>query len=151
MAKDWEYYKNKHLEDEIRSTNRWLEWIETNIESPIERIAFMHLIFLSNQVFGEYELVVTPQVKIGPYRVDFLLRHWDTDTWIVIECDGHDFHEKTKQQAEHDKRRDRFLTKQGYIIFRYTGSQICNDPMEIYEDVGSLVMDRKKALKNMGE
>src|SRR5262245_34455764 len=41
---------------------------------------------------------------------------------IVVECDGHDYHEKTKWQASRDKRRDRILQRLGYRVFRFTGS-----------------------------
>lgn len=142
--KDWAFYKNQHLESEMYTAKSWLEYIEKNISSPIERIAFMHLIYMSNQCFSDYEVVVTPQAKIGNYIADFLVYHWDTKTKIIVECDGHDFHEKTKKQAEHDKKRDRYLTKCGYIVLRYTGSQICENPMEIFEDVGEILMSKKK-------
>jgi very-short-patch-repair endonuclease len=48
---------------------------------------------------------------------------------LVVECDGHDFHERTKEQAEHDKKRDRKLTELGYTVLRFTGREIWRDPM----------------------
>ena len=87
------------------------------------------------------------QEQIGDYRVDFLLQFIDTERVdnnpdpktgrypckevyhnLVIECDGHDFHEKTKAQASKDKERDRILQKCGYPVFRYSGSVIYKDP-----------------------
>lgn len=144
MNKDWDFYKKQHIEDTKNSANLWLQNIEMNIKSPIERIAFMHLIYASNQLFSDFEMGVQQQVKIGGYIVDFLVSHWDTDTQIIIECDGHDFHERTKEQAAHDKKRDRFFSKLGYIVLRYTGSQICSNPMEIYEDVGGILLGKKR-------
>ena len=149
VKKDWDYYKKKHIESEIASANRWLQWIEGNIDSPIERIAFMHLIFLSNE-FAPFEIDVKRQVEIGNYRVDFLVHHWDSDTWIVVECDGHDFHEKTKEQAAYDKERDRYFTVNGYIVLRYTGSQICSNPMDMYEDVGKIILERRRKTRESG-
>lgn len=71
------------------------------------------------------------QQKIENYRVDFLLaavRSPATDpVWAVVECDGHDFHERTKEQARRDKKRDRFFTSQGYRVFRFAGSEIWKD------------------------
>lgn len=56
---------------------------------------------------------------------------------MIVECDGHDFHEKTKKQAKHDKKRDRYLTSFGYTVFRFTGSEIYKDPVwcvcEVFE------------------
>ena len=54
---------------------------------------------------------------------------------IVIELDGHDFHEKTKEQAQKDKERDRILQHGGYQVLRYTGSEVWNDPSGTIDDV----------------
>ena len=48
---------------------------------------------------------------------------------LAIETDGHDFHEKTKQQAASDKSRDRLLTAAGWKLLRFAGS-------EVYADAG---------------
>lgn len=77
-----------------------------------------------------------PQVTFGPYRVDFLIGSlWsepdETDkreNWIVVECDGHEFHDKTKEQAQRDKARDRFLVASGVKVMRFTGAEIWRDP-----------------------
>lgn len=75
----------------------------------------------------ELAMAVLPQQKIGDYIVDFLVVSDFSDDKVVIECDGHDYHEKTKLQAKHDKERDRYLTSKGYKVLRYTGSEIYND------------------------
>lgn len=78
---------------------------------------------------GSVNFLITPQAKIGKYTVDFLL--WFScngkRSGIVIECDGHNFHERTKEQAAHDKRRDRELLLAGYPVMRFTGSEIFKD------------------------
>jgi very-short-patch-repair endonuclease len=72
------------------------------------------------------------QAPIGDYRVDFLLAGLVETTgsihWLVVECDGHDFHEKTKEQVARDRARDRFITEQGLPIMRFTGREIWADP-----------------------
>lgn len=77
-------------------------------------------------------MFLAPQVKSGDYRVDFVLghsRHFDRmQKCIVIECDGHAFHEKTKDQAARDKSRDRFLSSKFGRVLRFTGSEIYRDP-----------------------
>ena len=77
---------------------------------------------------------VFPQVSIGRYRVDFLcaVKMHPADgpyqmKYLAVECDGHDFHEKTKQQASRDKLRDRTLLLHGIPCMRFTGSEIWND------------------------
>jgi very-short-patch-repair endonuclease len=88
-------------------------------------------------------LLIQPQSKIGQYRVDFLLTHetylseLNTDHRVsalryakeelIVECDGHQFHERTKHQARYDRRKDRALQELGFKIFRYTGSEIWDD------------------------
>jgi very-short-patch-repair endonuclease len=85
-----------------------------------------------------------PQIKIGPYRVDFLLAmHFGAHEplgLVAVECDGHEFHEKTKAQAARDKARDRDLQMRGIQVFRYTGSEIWADAGECAaEVVGHLI------------
>lgn len=143
--KDWDFYKRQYIERQISAAESRMKLLEEKFESPIERIAFLYLTDLANECFETFEVQIIDQAKIGPYVVDFLVIHERSNTYIVVECDGHDFHEKTKEQAAHDKKRDRFLTKLGYIVLRYTGSQICNDPMEIYNDVGSIIAERKRS------
>jgi very-short-patch-repair endonuclease len=79
------------------------------------------------------DISISPQAVLRPYRVDFLITHCDTPysrcKGVVVECDGHDFHEKTKEQAARDKSRDRDLQERGYQVFRYAGSEIWRDPI----------------------
>lgn len=48
---------------------------------------------------------------------------------LAIELDGHDFHERTKEQATRDKSRDRTLLKFGWSTMRFTGSEVFRDPL----------------------
>ena len=48
---------------------------------------------------------------------------------IVAECDGHDFHEKTKDQVARDKSRVRDLEIAGWRILRFTGSGDMGGPV----------------------
>jgi very-short-patch-repair endonuclease len=64
---------------------------------------------------------------------DWVFKYVEVD--LIIECDGHDFHEKTKHQAARDKQRDRLLQSIGYKVFRYTGSEIHRDAISCAEEV----------------
>jgi very-short-patch-repair endonuclease len=46
---------------------------------------------------------------------------------LIVECDGHDFHDRTKEQASKDRARDRALQSLGYRVYRYTGSDLWRD------------------------
>ena len=84
---------------------------------------------------------VFTQCSIGRYRADFLIEKRDSPSLkpirVVVECDGHDFHERTKAQAAHDRSRDRYMQTRGLPVLRFTGSEIHADPFkcaaQIYE------------------
>lgn len=57
----------------------------------------------------------------------------------VIECDGHDFHEKTKEQVISDNERTRALQRLGYTVVRFSGSEIFNDPLRCADSFTSQV------------
>lgn len=97
---------------------------------------------------GPDPITMFMQVPIDEYRVDFLIYGVtaecdDRSTWgrvkLIVECDGHDFHEKTKQQAKRDKKRDRTLMAMGYHVMRFTGSEIWNDPRKVVQEALSFV------------
>ena len=54
---------------------------------------------------------------------------------LAVECDGHDFHEKTPEQAKRDKSRDRDLLNSGYPVMRFSGGEIHSDPRKCSEQV----------------
>ena len=66
-------------------------------------------------------------VSILTYRADFVLE-LDLHRRLVVECDGHDFHDRTKQQAAYDRARDRELLQLGFTTIRFTGSEITHSP-----------------------
>jgi very-short-patch-repair endonuclease len=112
-------------------------------------------------------LFIEPQRKIGKYRVDFLIKYGagaysfedgmrlvDKFKRVIVECDGHDWHETTEAERRSEKERDRFLQKshvftrkngaryrvEGSKVLRFTGKEITDDPfkvaMEILDHVG---------------
>ena len=71
-------------------------------------------------------MVIVPQQPISCYRVDLAIHA--RKMRLVIEVDGHEWHEKTKEQAARDKRRDRDLQQEGWNVFHFTGSEVWCDP-----------------------
>lgn len=144
---------NQHSMDEL--TN----FLEAT-QSPIEQIFFLSLytqLVNSAYTIGLYphgastvwktnpmkkgplffEFVIENQVKINDFIVDFrlgllddMLKDYCSLKKIIVELDGHDFHEKTKAQAAKDKSRDRKLQSIGYKVIRFTGSEIWHDPFK---------------------
>ena len=89
-------------------------------------------------LMASYQMHVWSQVTIGKYRADFLIayRPGRRDIkYLVIECDGHDFHERTKEQAEHDRRRDREMLSSGIPVLRVTGAEVWRSPVKAAFDV----------------
>ena len=60
-------------------------------------------------------------------RLDFALTGCQGSR-VAIEVDGHNFHERTKEQAALDRSRDRGLTLAGWSVLRFTGSEVWHDP-----------------------
>lgn len=131
--------------------------MECICKSPIEvafAVAFVMVCrHLSGEVFfREWEpdepalldrvrWVIETQVSLGPYKVDFVVSPWPRDerVKIIVECDGHAFHEKTKEQAQHDKSRDRELQAMGYRVLRFTGSEIYRDAFRCANEANKLI------------
>lgn len=60
-------------------------------------------------------------------------------TKLIVELDGHDFHERTPDQAQSDKSRDRELQAMGWQVMRFTGREVLQDPTKCYFEVGGLL------------
>lgn len=139
---------------------RYEERVRSHIdqcESPIEQLLLAALfvdhdclefdvIFMGkcepNIRFSRDETIyVYQQAKVGEYRADFLIHDCSVPEeiqaprWMVVECDGHDFHERTKEQARHDKKRDRFFQSLGFKVLRFTGSELWADAKQCAEEV----------------
>ncbi len=91
---------------------------------------FVELVTNENQAPSSAASVsLIPQYRWSRYRIDFaILFHQMPDRTIFIECDGHDFHERTKEQAASDRSRDRAIQEAGIPILRFTGSEINRSP-----------------------
>lgn len=88
---------------------------------------------LEASVLGEDEdstwVAMFSNVNVLTYRVDILIMADANGGWgfVAIECDGHDWHDRTKQQAAYDRARDRELLRIGIPTLRFTGSEIYHD------------------------
>ena len=97
------------------------------------------------------------------YRLDFLLtlerdEHEGSSestglvhAKVAVEVDGHDYHERTKEQAKRDRLRDRMLTQAGYFVMRYTGSEVYQDAhLQATEIEGLLSNEASRVYSNHG-
>jgi len=77
------------------------------------------------------------------YIPDFSIPVWNISKcegkMFAVECDGHEFHEKTKEQVTHDKVRERELIAEGYTVIRFSGSEIYNSPFNCAREVFEII------------
>lgn len=130
--------------------------LSSKCESPIELDFLAALIEAMSGQFGRPEaendhLVCGGSVRfgsqheIGPYRADFYIEAGKRgEPWlrIVVECDGHDYHERTKEQAARDKSRDRWMTLQHITVLRFTGSEIYKNAQSCAEQIVNIMCSR---------
>lgn len=62
----------------------------------------------------------------------------------MIECDGHEFHEKTKEQVIYDNEREYKLKSAGYDVLHFSGSEIYNNPYECAEKTLNYISKNNK-------
>ncbi len=85
---------------------------EKTIYTPIEHIL--------KEALEKENISFTPQVKLGRFYVDFLVGY--NNQKVIVECDGREYH-----NPHRDKERDKELSKEGYKILHFTGSEIYNN------------------------
>lgn len=58
---------------------------------------------------------------------------------LDVEVDGHDHHERTKEQAKRDRSRDRAFTRAGISVVRFTGAEVYADVDACADEVDEIV------------
>lgn len=148
-----------------------IDMLRSLVESPIEEL-FLAAAWARNGWFGlnrrlirdglpvvevndpslPERLLIEPQAKVGKYACDFLLTlEWLAPTpplrvSVGVEMDGHDFHEKTKAQAAHDKKRDRFFASEGLTVLRFTGSEVTRNAVSCVDEAFKILCDKMRSL-----
>lgn len=107
---------------------------------PDHKAELLDALSFSAGKYRKSPAVIFPQVKILDWPVDFVFSAYSAYSdhkWhnLIIECDGHDFHERTKEQAAKDRSRDRILQDVGHQVFRFTGHEIWKDPVSCAQQV----------------
>jgi very-short-patch-repair endonuclease len=117
------------------------------ITSPVEQIFLMEWRYL--EIDQKHGVTIKPQTELtisgSVYRIDFVVTWADQTQKLAIEIDGHEFHEKTKQQAARDRARERSIIREGYTIMRYTGSEVFANPRKCVHEVAALIAQLKAA------
>lgn len=104
-----------------------------------------------DHLIGILDFWIERQVILLDWPVDFVI--WIAsmpDKKLVVECDGHEFHERTKEQAKRDRERDRRLQKAGYRVFRFTGSEIWRNAHKCAHEAIDWLLEQDIARCNAG-
>jgi len=117
------------------------------ISSPIEQIFLMEWRFAKLDEALSVRLLPQQPIETadGKFTVDFLVSHTDParqDFRVVIELDGHDFHDRTKDQAARDKRRDRAILRAGHVVMRFTGSEVYRNAQRCVAEVAEYIRNQ---------
>lgn len=86
---------------------------------------------------GVLHLQYPTKINGDAIRIDFVLSK--DGKRFAIETDGHDWHERTPEQAARDKSRDRALTADGWTPLRFTGSEVFTNPDKCAADILKMV------------
>lgn len=119
-------------ECEFRKTaGRWLRECRV-AESPLEQIfivayagatTVLALSGVSTYSLHPQHLIALPDKQ--QYRIDFAIVHLK----VAVELDGHEFHEKTKEQVTARNRRDRDLQRHGWYVLHFSWSEVMSNPL----------------------
>lgn len=135
----------------------WDDIVENlkSCESPIERAILTALMVAdypgshvipmvvhnpkTDAAFPTSECVLVPQFAFAKYRMDFglIVRLEDRQLIIDIECDGEQFH----QNKASDYARDAYLRSWGIEVFRFSGSEIFQNPLACADKVISRIIE----------
>jgi very-short-patch-repair endonuclease len=95
---------------------RELQRAQSRAESPLEREIIQRLVGRGYSV--------EPQVWVGQYRIDIVVR--DAGNEVAVECDGDRFH--GIDQSPEDMRRQAILERAGWRFVRVRGTRFYRDP-----------------------
>lgn len=88
---------------------------------------------------GDVDFEIDVFLYLDCYLIDVGGRNVRCPFFMGIECDGHDYHERTKEQAAKDRSKDRILKVRGLEIIRFTGSEINRDPARCVAEIDQLI------------
>ncbi|MCU4118425.1 endonuclease domain-containing protein [Variovorax sp. N23] len=110
-------------------------WYRDRGPSHIEEVFAKNLEDLADAIQAEHWFG-DPE-KHSRYRVDFLFK----DARLVVELDGHEYH-STRDQLEKDAVRQRYLSRAGYTVIRFTGREIHRDAQQCVSEVRTIYRER---------
>lgn len=169
MLEDEKFFVEKNVVDIVADTlyNNYsnyefiLQRSLIDCESPIEQLLAINLerinllgMVVNNPFVDVIAIDKQQEIKCNKkatYRVDFLITVEYKNQEIkgfVIECDGHEFHQKTKEQVEKDNERTRNLQKAGFEVIRFSGTEIWHRGYRCACEVRNIILSKCKYIRD---
>lgn len=160
---------SRHCADVFKSDLlKILPGLQGRCESPIEAVllfwwvSYQHLIDSTGATDdGPYAWSLLPQQEVvvngAVYRLDFEIVPRSSERAerlrasgfdlprMAAELDGHEFHERTKEQVAYRNARDRALQNAGWRVLHFSGSEIARDPIDCLHELLDVVLGIWKA------
>lgn len=149
---DLAQYSKSHIEKRLCAAMAKSGFMRSCCISEVYALPPTSFVKAIRQEYPDYSIVVVPQCRFGPdelmllagvdvkkneyafqqsntYILDFMIAAFlgNNHQAFCVECDGHVFHNASKEQALHDRLRDRRLLMHGIPTVRFTGSEINAD------------------------
>lgn len=124
----------------------------TSVPEMLFATAWMHC------AYEEFAYSIMPQTTIGRYYADFTVSGMDyfvnhsfftTEQLQVIssklphyaiEIDGFAWHDRTPEQAEYERIRERDLQAHGYTVLRFAAREVLRDPIPCVMEVSKRIL-----------
>lgn len=137
----------------------WCEHLTFLIEDPVNGrpvTSVPEQLFIAAWLHIAYDPIrygLNSQVRIGKYFADFTVSGFDhfvndchfnaTHLEIIssllpryaIEIDGFEWHDRTPEQAEKERKRARFIQSQGYTVLRFAAREVLRNPNECVREI----------------
>lgn len=114
-----EHFKSPFAQDDVKVKN-----LRELCESGFEKEVY--------DLLTERGYKVTPQVKVGNYRIDMVVEGHN-DSRLAIECDGDRYHDSSKW--EDDMNRQRILERAGWKFWRCFASNFVLNRKQVTNDL----------------
>lgn len=87
------------------------------------------------------------ELNIAGYIPDILISIDASEIGYAIEIDGYEWHEKTKEQAINDRRKDRAYLKNGYVPIRFLGSEVYHNALNTVIEMIEIIISNELSLR----
>lgn len=112
----------------------WWAYMKQMFQSDCLDLECQQDVCVSGQTF-RLDFAITPASP----KFDHLLAKWKP---IAVELDGHEFHERTKEQVQLRDRRDRALQLAGWQVLHYSFSEFTDAPLDVVSSIVLIALNQ---------